>query len=163
TGETGWFSSPAVVDLAGNGTKQVVAPCYSTFVFDAQGNRLAKGTATGGRGYAPEVVADLAGDGTTEIVVGGSDPTGPAGTSDDPTFNGVGNQGYGCYGENVGIGNIDDDAQLEILVTYDDHQINAFDPDGSSLLASSWYLDRQTQYQGMRLGWGQFIRWRDPT
>jgi hypothetical protein len=241
TGETGWFSSPAVVDLAHNGTKQIVAPCYSTFVFDAQGTRLAKGTATGGRVYAPEVVADLDGDGTTEIVVGGSDlstqmgtsvvayewkggtlavksgwpvstcsggqcpevrgmaasdldgdgklevvvtttntsstgaqvfvfePNGSVrpgwpryNTSDDTTFNGQGNTGYGCYGENVGIGNIDDDAQLEVLVTYDNHQINAFEPDGTSSLASSWYTNPQTMYSGMRMGWGQFIRWADP-
>src|SRR5260221_11853436 len=26
------------------------------------------------------------------------------------------------------------------------HQINAFDPAGSSIFASSWYLDRQSQY-----------------
>jgi len=248
TGETGWFGSPGVADLSHDGTKQIVAALYSTFVFDAQGQRLAKGTATGGRIYAPEVIADLDGDGTMEIVVGGSDRSGQPGTSvaayewkggalvvkhgwpvstcsggqcpevrgmaagdldgdgklevvvtttntsptgaqvfvfepdgtlfqpaggaspawpryntgSDTTFNGVGNTGYGCYGENVAIGNIDDDPQLEILVTYDNHQINAFEPDGTSVLASSWYLDRATQYQGMRFGWGQFIRWLDP-
>jgi hypothetical protein len=241
TGETGWYSSPAVVDLAHDGTKQIVAPCYSTFVYDAQGTRLAKGTATGGRVYAPEVVADLDGDGTTEIVVGGSDLSTQMGTSvvayewkggtlavktgwpvstcsggdcpevrgmaasdldgdgkievvvtttntsstgaqvfvfepngsvragwprydttDDASFNGQGNTGYGCYGENVGIGNIDDDPQLEVLVTYDNHQINAFEPDGTSILASSWYTNRDSQYAGMRMGWGQFIRWLDP-
>ncbi|HSQ64703.1 MAG TPA: VCBS repeat-containing protein, partial [Polyangiaceae bacterium] len=217
TGETAWYASPAVVDLDKNGSKEIVAPFYSTFVFDAQGNKLSTGKATGGRVYAPGVVADLDGDGTMEVVVGGSDGstqgtsvaayewkggalsvkagwpastcsggqcpevrgmaasdldgdgtievvvtttnisnTGaqvfvfePNGTvragwprydqTDDLTFNGEGNQGYGCYGENVGIGNIDDDAQLEILVTYDNHQINAFKADGSSILASDWY------------------------
>ena len=75
-GETGWFSSPAVVDLDGDGKKEIVAPLYSTFVFDgATGKQLAKGTATQGRVYAPGVVADLDGDGTTEIVVGGNKGT----------------------------------------------------------------------------------------
>ena len=29
----------------------------------------------------------------------------------------MGHSGYGCYGQNVGIGNIDDDSRLEIIVT----------------------------------------------
>lgn len=79
-----------------------------------------------------------------------------------PDFNGYGNHGYGCYGLNVGIGNIDDDPKLEILVTYDNHQLNAFKFDGTSLLASSYYTNPQSMYLGKRMGWGQFIRWFDP-
>ncbi len=243
TGETGWFASPAVVDLDKNGTMEIVAALYSTFVFDAGGKALgAKGTATMGRVYAPHVVADLDGDGPIDIVVGGNEGTvaayewkggalsvkqgwpasttsggqspeargmaaadldgdgklevvvtttntsttgsqvfvfsadgklfAPGGKTDawprydtaagsDKDFNGYGNHGYGCYGENVGIGNIDDDKQLEILVTYDDHQINAFKLDGTSILASSWYTNPQSMFLGQRMGWGQFIRWAD--
>jgi FG-GAP-like repeat len=235
-GETGWYASPLVVDLDGDGKSEIVAALYSTFVFDAQGKQLAKGTATKGRVYAPHVVADLDKDGVTEIVVGGNEGTvaayewrggqlvtkagWPASTASggqspeargmaagdldgdgkleivvtttntasvgaqvfvfepdgsiragwprynqltpgDKDWNGQGNQGYGCYGENVGIGNIDDDADLEVLVTYDNHQINAFEPDGSSLLASDWYTNRQSSFSGQRMGWGQFIRWAD--
>jgi len=245
TGETGWYASPAVLDLDGDGKNEIVAALYSTFVYDAQGNALgAKGTATKGRVYAPHVVADLDGDGVMEVVVGGNEGTvaayewkggalavktgwpasttsggqspeargmaaadldgdgklevvvtttntsktgsqvfvfsadgklfAPGGKADawprynqlsgpggDKDFNGVGNQGYGCYGENVGIGNIDDDKQLEIIVTYDNHQINVFKPDGSSVLASSWYTNPSNMYSGQRMGWGQFIRWAD--
>jgi hypothetical protein len=70
TGETGWFSSPGLVDLDGDGRLEIVAPDYSTFVFDANGHMLGKGTATKGRVYAPGVVADLDGDKVPEIVVG---------------------------------------------------------------------------------------------
>jgi hypothetical protein len=232
-GETGWFASPAITDLDGDGKPEIVAALYSTFVFDANGKELAKGTSTMGRIYAPHVVADLDGDGAKEIVVGGNagtvaaynyksgaltpkwtastasggqspeargmaaadidgdgkvevvvtttntSPTGsqvfvfePDGKlragwprydqASDKTFNGEGNTGYGCYGLNVGIGNLDDDPQLEIVVTYDNHQINVFDPDGSSLLASDWYTNPANQYLGQRMGWGQFIRWADP-
>ncbi|MGO9834451.1 MAG: FG-GAP repeat domain-containing protein [Polyangiaceae bacterium] len=245
-GETGWFSSPGVYDLNGDGKKEIVAPLYSTFVYDAQGHQLAKGTATQGRVYAPGVVADLDKDGIPEIVVGGNngsvaayewkggtlsvktgwpastnsggdspeargmaaadlngdgiietvvtttntattgsqvfvfEPDGTlyqppgltftawpryntaTGTGNDADFNGQGNQGYGCYGENVGIGNVDDDANLEIVVTYDNHQINLFKHDGTSVLASSYYTNPQTKYLGDRMGWGQFIRWVDP-
>lgn len=244
TGETAWFASPAIVDLDGDGKKEIVAPHYSTLVFDASGKQLAKATATKGRVYAPAVVADLDKDGAMDIVVGGNEGTVAAytwkggalatkwtastcsagqcpearglaagdldgdgkievvftttqtkpdgaqvfafaadgklfqpsgiswtawpryntqtGAGNDADFNGAGNHGYGCYGHNVGIGNIDDDPQLEILVTYDNHHINAFKPDGRSVLASPWYTNRQTEYSGQRLGWGQFIRWADP-
>jgi len=245
-GETGWFSSPAVVDLNGDGKREIVAPLYSTFVYDALGKQLARGTATMGRVYAPGVVADLDKDGVLEIVVGGNggtvaayewksgglsvkrgwpvstnsggsspeargvasadlngdgiietvvtttntSPTGAqvfvfepdgtlyqppgisfkawpryntaTGTGNDADFNGQGNHGYGCYGENVGIGNLDDDANLEIVVTYDNHQINLFKHDGTSVLAASYYTNPQTKYLGNPMGWGQFIRWVDP-
>ncbi|HEY1277905.1 MAG TPA: VCBS repeat-containing protein [Thermoleophilaceae bacterium] len=241
TGETGWFSSPGLVDLNGDGRREIVAPFYSTFVFDARGRLLGKGTATKGRVYAPGVVADLDADGVPEVVVGGNDgtvgaydlvgrslrvkPGWPASTCSggqcpeargmaaadldgdgsvevvvtttntatsgsqvfvfdasgadyrprggpspawprynalDRPFNGVGNHGYGAYGENVGIGNLDDDPQLEIVVTFDNHQINAFNHDGTSVLASRWYTNRESGHVGARLGWGQFIRWLRP-
>ena len=81
----------------------------------------------------------------------------------DADFNGHGNHGYGAYGENVGIGKLDDDPQLEIVVTFDNHQINVFNHDGTSVLASPWFTNRQSDFSGKRLGWGQFIRWLSPT
>jgi hypothetical protein len=239
TRETGWFSSPGLVDLNDDRRLEIVAPFYSTFVFDAGGRLLDRGTATEGRVYAPGVVADLDRDGAPEIVVGGNEgtvaaynlaggnlrvkpgwpastcsggqcpeargmaaadldgdggvetvvtttntsPTGsqvfvfnasggpyrpggaaawPRYNAADSTFNGIGNHGYGAYGENVGIGNLDDDPQLEIVVTFDNHQINVFNHDGTSVLASRWYTNRESGHEGARLGWGQFIRWLNP-
>ena len=246
TGETGWLASPGLVDVTGDKRLEIVAPFYSTFVFDAKGRLLGKGTATKGRVYAPGVVADLDGDKRAEIVVGGIegtvaayelrggrlqlkrgwpastcsggqcpeargmaaadldgdgrveivvtttntsstgsqvfvfDATGrsyrpkgaPAtawprfnrlsGKGNDADFNGIGNHGYGAYGENVGIGNLDDDVQLEIVVTFDNHQINVFNHDGTSVLASPWFRNRESGHAGRRLGWGQFIRWLSP-
>ncbi len=245
TGETGWFSSPSLVDLNGDGRKEIVAPFYSTFVFSAKGHLLSRGTASQGRVYAPSVVTDLEGDGIPDIVVGGTgsvaayqfrhgrlhlkrgwpasvrsggqtpevrglaaadlngdgrvevvatttntSPTGaqvfvlnarghrfqpkhghhPAwprynrlsGKGNDLHFNRVGNHGYGEYGENVAIGNIDDDPDLEIITTFDNHQINAFNLDGTSVLASPWFTNRESGAVGRRMGWGQFIRWASP-
>jgi hypothetical protein len=75
TGQTGWFSSPGLVDLDGEGTLEIVAPDYSTFIYGAAGARLGVGTASKGRVYAPAVVADLDGDHSVDIVAGGNDGT----------------------------------------------------------------------------------------
>ena len=53
TGETGWFSSPSLVDLDGDGRLEIVAPFYSTFVFDANGQRAGQGPVEQGPGLRP--------------------------------------------------------------------------------------------------------------
>jgi hypothetical protein len=84
-----------------------------------------------------------------------------SGPGNDADSNGQGNHGYGCYGLNVGIGNLDDDPEKEIVVTFDNHQINVFQHTGVSMPASNYFTNRSTQYSGNRLNWGQFIRWFD--
>jgi hypothetical protein len=85
-----------------------------------------------------------------------------SGIGGDADRNGQGHQGYGCYGLNVGIGDIDDDDDLEIIVTYDNHHIQAFDLDGVAIDASPWFSNRHSEFSGMPMTWGQFIRWEDP-
>jgi hypothetical protein len=84
------------------------------------------------------------------------------GTGGDTDRNGQGHSGYGCYGLNVAIGNIDDDDDLEIIVTYDNHEIQAFKINGVAIDASSWFTNPSSQFLGNRMTWGQFIRWADP-
>ena len=84
------------------------------------------------------------------------------GTGGDADRNGQGHSGYGCYGLNVAIGNIDDDDDLEIIVTYDNHEIQAFKINGVAIDASSWFTNPSSQFLGNRMTWGQFIRWADP-
>ena len=86
-----------------------------------------------------------------------------SGVGGDADRNGMGHSGYGCYGLNVAIGNIDDDSDLEIIVTYDNHHIQAFDPNGAAINASGWFTNRDSTYSGQRMTWGQFIRWEDRT
>lgn len=84
------------------------------------------------------------------------------GLGGDLDANGCGHRGYGAYGLNVAIGNIDDDPQLEIIVTYDNHHIQAFKIDGTAILAAPFFRNRSSECSDQRLSWGQFIRWYDP-
>ena len=106
-------------------------------------------------------------DGSSYQPAAGHNPAWPRynnlpGPGNDADRNGPGHSGFGCYGLNVGIGDIDDDRPLEILVTYDNHHIQAFDYDGVAIDASDYYTNRDPAYLSNRLTWGQFIRWADP-
>jgi hypothetical protein len=150
-GESPEVRGLAAADLDGNGEIEVVATTTQT-----------QAAAVGG---AQVFVFDPRGD--LFQPAGVSYPAWPrynarSGAGGDADRNGAGHDGYGCYGLNVGIGDIDDDADMEILVTYDSHHIQAFDPDGVALDASPWFRNRHDAYDGQRLTWGQFIRWADP-
>ncbi len=70
---TSWFGGAAMVDLDGDGKKELVGAFYDLLVWDKAGKLLSvakSGKHHDGRIYAPAVIADLDGDKTTEIVVG---------------------------------------------------------------------------------------------
>ena len=141
----------AAADLNGDGLIEIVATTTQT-----------QPTADGGA-----QVFVFSGDGSLFQPPGLSFPAWPrynnfSGVGGDGDRNGQGHSGYGCYGLNVGIGNIDDDGDREILVTYDNHHIQAFDLDGVAIDASPWFTNRAGHYRDSRLTWGQFIRWADP-
>jgi FG-GAP-like repeat len=248
TGQTGWYAAPLIYDLDGDGANELIAAYYDLFVFDLDGNLIARGEEGDGRVYAPHVLADIDQDGIVEIIVGrggqviayewrdstlvlkdgfpadtviddsppeirgmsagdlngdgnieivvtttetadeedggsqvyvfdhngnifqpigGHSPAWPRynsldGQGNDAQRNGSGHHGYGCYGLNVGIGNIDDDPELEIFATYDNHHIQAFDYDGVAINAAPYFTNRDNDYSDERFTWGQFIRWADP-
>ncbi len=77
--ETGWYSSPAVADLDGDGSPEVIASAYSIVALDgatgtlewrvASGHdRSEPGASSVGRTWPGIVVADVDGDGALEIV-----------------------------------------------------------------------------------------------
>jgi hypothetical protein len=74
----------------------------------------------------------------------------------------MGEDGYGTYGLNAGIANLDGGASPEIVVTYDNHAIQVFGRDGVSLDAAPWFTNPTTTWLDRRLSWGQMIRWADP-
>jgi hypothetical protein len=77
--ETGWYSSPAVADLDGNGAPEVIGSAYSIVALDGATGALVWRTASGhdrsepgassaGRTWPGIVAADLEADGDLEIV-----------------------------------------------------------------------------------------------
>lgn len=137
----------AAGDLDNNGTLEIIATTTQTnggaqvFVFNADGTT-----------YQPAGITEYNAWPRYNTL------TGPG---NDGDVNGPGNSGYGCYGLNVGLGNLDDDSDLEIVITFDNHQINVFQHDGVSMLASDYFTNRSSSHGGSRLNWGQFIRWFD--
>lgn len=67
--ETGWYASPAVIDLDGDGTSEVIAGSYSVFILNGTTGALLKRIdPDGGRIWPGVVVTDLDGDDDPEIV-----------------------------------------------------------------------------------------------
>ena len=68
--ETGWYASPAVADLDGNGSMEVLAGAYSLFILNGEtGDTIDSINTPGGRIWPGVVVADLDGDEDDEIVI----------------------------------------------------------------------------------------------
>ncbi len=67
----GWLGSPAVADLDGDGTREIVAPRDNRlFVWRPDGTVKWQATVMGTRIWAPPVVANFVGDSKLEVVVG---------------------------------------------------------------------------------------------
>src|SRR5690606_6555675 len=68
--ETGWYSSPAVADLDGDGSAEVIAAAYDLVLLDGASGALEHRADNGSRAWPGVVVADIDNDATLEIVVG---------------------------------------------------------------------------------------------
>jgi uncharacterized repeat protein (TIGR01451 family) len=149
--ETGWYSSPAVADLNGDGKMEVIGAAYSIFVLDGATGELNWRISSGhdrsepsagnvGRTWPGVVVADLDGDGQMEIVTAHSG--GYVSVYDS--------QGYFKPGwpqrptpnnelRSLGVYDLDRDGNLEVMAasTRSDDQWFVFEHDGS-LRAGEW-------------------------
>lgn len=151
--ETGWYSPPAVADLDGNGTMEVIASGYSIVALDGSsggllwrvksGHDRSAGEAPGnvGRTWPGIVVADVDGNGDLEIV-----------TAHGGGYTAVYNhQGYFAPGwpqrpidqelRGLSVHDLDNDGTLEIVVT---------SARGSAV--NTWVLEHNGALRG---GWPQ--------
>lgn len=114
--ETGWYSSPAVADLDGDGTAEVIGSPYSLFVLNGEnGTEQWSADPPGSRTWPGIVVADLDNDGDPEVVTahGGGyvnvyDHAGGLVWSRQPA---------GSELRGLSVYDLDGDGTLEVLVT----------------------------------------------
>lgn len=72
--ETGWYASPAVADLDGDGKAEVIWGGYDLFALNGESGTTQWSAPSGARIWPAVAVADLTGDGSLEVIVGrGSD------------------------------------------------------------------------------------------
>lgn len=162
--QTGWYSSPAVKDLDGDGTPEVIWGSYDVVVLNgATGATRARGT-NGQRVWPGVAVADLTGDGTQEIVVGrggnqvtvyrfdGSSTLQTVWTRNPFANNCAGNN---CEVRTLAVEDLESDGQLEVIVGRasggSDQQVNAFTATGS---VRPGFPARQPAAEGF--GWGMY-------
>jgi hypothetical protein len=131
--ETGWYASPAVADLNGDGKPEVVGATYSAVALDAaNGSLIWRQKQPGTRAWPGVVTADLDGDGKTEVVVAHGDgvvdvlnPDGSVRWSKQPT--------PGNELRSLAAADLNQDGKLEVLVasTRSSNQWMVYQADGS--------------------------------
>jgi uncharacterized repeat protein (TIGR01451 family) len=148
--ETGWYSSPAVADLDGDGTMEVIASAYSVVVLDGATGGLEWRVASGhdrsepgaenvGRTWPGVVIADLDGNGDLELVTAHSG--GYVSVYDQ--------QGYFQPGwprrpterelRGLAVYDLDGDGSLEVIVTGAVYgQVNTWVYEHDGTLRSGW-------------------------
>ena len=152
--ETGWYASPAVADLDGDNRQEVIGAAYSLVILDGTTGALKQRTENSSRAWPGLVVADLEGDGATEIVVGrGGDQL----TVYDA--NGVELWRRNPFGggevRTLAAADIDQDQALEIVVGRasggSTKQLSVYEADG--MLRPGWPARRDGE---AGYGWGMY-------
>lgn len=152
--DTGWYASPAVVDLNGDGTIEVIWGGYDLVVLaGASGEEIWRGS-NGQRIWPSPAVADLTGDGTLEVVVGrGGDQLTVYGA--DGTELWTRNPFGDGEVRTVALGDLDGSGSVEIVVGRasggEVEQVSVYEPDGS---VRAGFPARHADDPGY--GWGMY-------
>ena len=152
--QTGWYSSPAVADLNGDGQPDVVWGSYDVVSLNGATGTLQWRGPNGNRVWPGVAVADLTGDGTLEVIVGrGGDLV----TVYDRLGNVVWSRNPFGGGEvrTLAVDDLEQDGQLEIVVGRASggsfQQVNVFEANGT--VRPGWPARRVNE---AGFGWGMY-------
>lgn len=152
--QTGWYASPAVADLDGDGAPEVVWGSYDVVALNgADGSPKWRGP-NGSRVWPGVVVADLTGDGAFEVVVGrGSDQVTVYRSGGSVLW--AKNPFGGGEVRTLAVEDLDTDGVLEVVVGRasggSTKQLNVFDADGN--VRPGWPARRDGE---PGYGWGMY-------
>lgn len=152
--ETGWYASPAVADLDGDGSREVVWGSYDLVAVRGTDGTLVWRAASASRVWPGVALADLTGDGTLEIVVGRN--------SDQVTvYDRLGNELWtrnpfgGGEVRTLAVADLESDGQLEVVVGRasggSTRQLSVYDASGN--VRSGWPARRDGE---PGYGWGMY-------
>jgi hypothetical protein len=152
--QTGWYSSPAVADLDGDGRPEVIWGSYDVVALNGEDGTLQWRAANSSRVWPGIAVADLTGDGSLEVIVGrGGDQltvysnTGTVLWSKNPF-------GLGEV-RSLAVEDLDGDGVKEVIVgragSGATRQVNVFEASGAQ---RSGFPARRDGEQGY--GWGMY-------
>ncbi|MFN8459505.1 MAG: hypothetical protein U0401_33460, partial [Anaerolineae bacterium] len=152
--QTGWYASPAVANLDGDPQAEVIWGSYDVVALDGMDGSLQWRGANGSRVWPGVAVADLTGDGSTEIIVGRSGDQVTVYNSSGGivwTKNPFGN------GEvrTLAVEDLESDGQMEVIAGRasggSTKQLNVFNADGS--VRAGWPARRDGE---AGYGWGMY-------
>ena len=152
--QTGWYASPAVADLDGDGQPEVIWGSYDVVALNGTTSALKWRATNNSRVWPGIAVADLTGDGSLEVIVGRN--------SDQLTvYNANGSVAWtrNPFGSGevrtLAVSDLESDGKLEIIVGRasggDTKQLNVFEPDGS--VRAGWPARRDGD---AGYGWGMY-------
>src|SRR6266480_3279657 len=151
---TGWYSSPVVADLDGDGQQDVIWGSYDVVALNGANGSLKWRAPSGNRVWPGIAVADLTGNGTLEVIVGrSSDQL----TVYDRFGNVVWTKNPFGTGElrTLAVADLESDGRLEILVgrtgSNQTPQLTVFEPNGT--VRPGWPV-RHSGEPGF--GWGLY-------
>ncbi|MBN1148172.1 MAG: VCBS repeat-containing protein, partial [Anaerolineales bacterium] len=152
--ETGWYASPAAVNLDGDPQAEVIAGSYDLVILDGESGALQTRVENENRVWPGIAVADLSGDGPLEIVVGRND--------DELTvYDAAGTALWTRHpfgdGEirSLALADLENDGQIEIIVGRASdgatEQISVYEPNGAVRPGWPARHDGEPGY-----GWGMY-------
>jgi hypothetical protein len=153
--ETGWYGSPAIADLDGDGAPEVIWAGYDLVALDGATGALKWRADDTQRAWPSVAVADLTGDGTLEIVVG-------RGGNKLTVYNAAGQPLWtrnpfasGHEVRTLALADLDNDGQIEIIAgragSGDTLQLSVYSPAGA--VRPGWPARRSGE---AGYGWGMY-------